>query len=137
MIWWLAFEKKPFQLWREIWIQVVDILLQLYIRSTYCNAKSAFWRVAPNFISLENEALKKNKKKHQFFVRNGNISSFLLGNVRFIIKGQLISEGLFGAFTFSQKTNENKSPSSKDKLFRSFFGRKWWHQKDISKLIDL
>ena len=31
MIWWLAFEKKPFQFWREIWIQVVAILLQLYI----------------------------------------------------------------------------------------------------------
>ena len=30
MIWWLAFEKKPFQFWREIWIQVVVILLQLY-----------------------------------------------------------------------------------------------------------
>ena len=39
-------------------------------------------------------------------------------------KGQLISKGLFGAFTFSQKTNENKSTSSKDELFRSFFGRK-------------
>ena len=35
MIWWLAFEKKPFQFWREIWIQVVVILLQLYILS--CN----------------------------------------------------------------------------------------------------
>ena len=30
MIWWLAFEKKTFQFWREIWIQVVVILLQLY-----------------------------------------------------------------------------------------------------------
>ena len=30
MIWWLAFEKKPFQFWREIWIQVVVILLHLY-----------------------------------------------------------------------------------------------------------
>ena len=30
MIWWLAFDKKPFQFWREIWIQVVVILLQLY-----------------------------------------------------------------------------------------------------------
>ena len=30
MIWWLVFEKKPFQFWREIWIQVVVILLQLY-----------------------------------------------------------------------------------------------------------
>ena len=25
MIWWLAFEKKPFQFWRGIWIQVVVI----------------------------------------------------------------------------------------------------------------
>ena len=24
MIWWLAFEKKPFQFWREIWTQVVN-----------------------------------------------------------------------------------------------------------------
>ena len=31
MIWWLAFEKKPFQFWQEIWIQVVVILLQLQI----------------------------------------------------------------------------------------------------------
>ena len=30
MIWWLTFEKKPFQFWREIWIQVIVILLQLY-----------------------------------------------------------------------------------------------------------
>ena len=28
--WWLIFEKKPFQFWREIWILVVVILLQLY-----------------------------------------------------------------------------------------------------------
>ena len=28
--WALAFEKKPLQFWREIWIQVVVILLQLY-----------------------------------------------------------------------------------------------------------
>ena len=32
MIWWLAFEKKPFQFWRKIWIQVVVILLQLYLK---------------------------------------------------------------------------------------------------------
>ena len=32
MIWWLAFEKKPFQFWREIWIQVVVILSQLYLQ---------------------------------------------------------------------------------------------------------
>ena len=30
MIWWLIFEKMPFLFWREIWIQVIVILLQLY-----------------------------------------------------------------------------------------------------------
>ena len=39
MIWRLAFEKKPFQFWREIWIQVVIILLQLYRQ----------WHLALNF----------------------------------------------------------------------------------------
>ena len=29
IIWWLIFEKKPFQFWREIWIWIVVILLQL------------------------------------------------------------------------------------------------------------
>ena len=41
-----------------------------------------------------------------------------------IYKGQVISKCLLGVYTFSQKTNENKSTSSKDELFRSFFGRK-------------
>jgi hypothetical protein len=30
IIWWLIFETKPNQFWQEIWIQVLDILLQLY-----------------------------------------------------------------------------------------------------------
>ena len=30
VIWWLIFEKKPFQFWQKIWIWVIDILLQLY-----------------------------------------------------------------------------------------------------------
>ena len=34
MICWLVFDKKPFQFWREIWIHVVVILLQLYIEYT-------------------------------------------------------------------------------------------------------
>ena len=33
MIWWLAFEKEPFQFWLEMWIQVVLILLQLKFQS--------------------------------------------------------------------------------------------------------
>ena len=36
MICWLIFEKKPFQFWQEIWIQVVVILLQLYILPEKC-----------------------------------------------------------------------------------------------------
>ena len=35
-------------------------------------------------------------------------------------KGQLISKCLFGVFTFFQKTNENKSTSSKVKFVCSF-----------------
>ena len=31
IIWWLIFEKRPFQFWREIWIWVVVILSKLYI----------------------------------------------------------------------------------------------------------
>ena len=38
-------------------------------------------------------------------------------------KGQLISKCLFGAFTFLQKTNKNKSISRKFKFARSYFGR--------------
>ena len=35
MIWWLAFEKKTFQFWQEIWIQVLVIHLQLYYVHSY------------------------------------------------------------------------------------------------------
>ena len=38
-------------------------------------------------------------------------------------KGQLISKCHFGAFTFFQKTNKNKSTSSKVEFVCSFFGR--------------
>ena len=38
-------------------------------------------------------------------------------------KGQLISKCLFGVFTFFQKTNKNKSTSSKVEFVPSFFGR--------------
>ena len=37
MIGWLAFEKKPFQYWKEISIQVIVILLQLYTKG--CSIK--------------------------------------------------------------------------------------------------
>ena len=45
-------------------------------------------------------------------------------------EGQLISKCLFVDFNFVQKTNEWIR-------FRSFFGRNWSQQKDISKLTDL
>ena len=40
-----------------------------------------------------------------------------------ITKGQLILKCLFGCFTFFQKTNKNKSTSSKVEFVRSFFGK--------------
>ena len=39
-----------------------------------------------------------------------------------VSKGQLISKCLFCVFNFFQKTNENKSHSSKIEFVRSFFG---------------
>ena len=42
----------------------------------------------------------------------------------YVAKGQIISKCLLGVCTFFQKTNEYMSTGSKDKLFRSFFGRK-------------
>ena len=38
-------------------------------------------------------------------------------------KGQIISKCLFGVFNFFQKTNKNKSHSSKNEFVRSFFGK--------------
>ena len=43
--------------------------------------------------------------------------------VKSLSKGQLISKCLFGIFKFFQKTNENKSHSSKVEFVCSFFGR--------------
>ena len=37
MIWWLAFEKKPFRFWREIWIQIQQIQLSIMIPN--------FWQI--------------------------------------------------------------------------------------------
>ena len=52
--------------------------------------------------------------------KSGEQKSFILMQNS---KGQLISKCLFGVFTFFQKTNENKSTSSKVEFVRSFFGR--------------
>ena len=48
-----------------------------------------------------------------------NTSSYIY----LLTKGQIISKSFFGVFTFFQKTNENKSTSSKVEFVRSFFGR--------------
>ena len=58
MIWWLALEKKPFQFWREIWIQVVVMLLQLYrwffFRSMYfvINQPKIWWLIFVRFTKI-------------------------------------------------------------------------------------
>ena len=55
MIWWLVFEKKPLQFWREIWIQVVVILLQLYefgISYKFCEPNVGFFFFLPTFSRL-------------------------------------------------------------------------------------
>ena len=49
-----------------------------------------------------------------------NLKSFL-SNLFFIVASSLST--LCGVFTFFQKTNENKSTSSKVELFLSFSGR--------------
>ena len=48
-------------------------------------------------------------------------------------KCQLISKGRFGILNSSKKRTKNSTMT----CFRSFFGRIWRHQKDISKLTDL
>ena len=49
----------------------------------------------------------------------------------YIPKGRLISKSLFCVFTFFQKTNENKSTSSKVEFVRSFFGRNFSWKKSF------
>ena len=46
-----------------------------------------------------------------------------LGGISTASKDQLISKSFFGVFNFFQKTNKNKSHSSKVEFIRSFFGR--------------
>ena len=45
MIWWIAFEKKQFKFWWEIWIQVVVILLQLYVIDSLGHASELCFRI--------------------------------------------------------------------------------------------
>ena len=53
-------------------------------------------------------------------------------------KGQLIPKSLIGVFSFLQKTNENKSQSSKIEFICSFFGGNVAQlEKIISILSDL
>ena len=68
-------------------------------------------------------------------IKDWNILS--QSDCRDIAKGQLISKCLFGVFTFFQKTNENKSTSSKNEFVCSFFWKKRRLEKIISNLSDL
>ena len=73
-------------------------------------------QVPPNemgyqFMTFQNVLL-PSSKKNEIFVRISTLAS----------KGQLISKCLFGVFNFLQKTNKNKSHSSKFEFFSSFFG---------------
>ena len=65
--------------------------------------------------------------KRKIFTCQSHPRTFEIGYV----KGQLISKCLFGVFTFFQKTNENKSTSSKVEFVRSFFGRNFGLKKSI------
>ena len=57
-------------------------------------------------------------------VHRGAICQFLFRWIYYCYsKGQSISKSLFGVFTFFQKTNKNKSTSSKVEFVRSFLGR--------------
>ena len=49
--------------------------------------------------------------------------------IRRHFKGQLILKWFFEVVDFLQKTNENKSHTSKKELFRSFFGGNRWPHK--------
>ena len=64
-------------------------------------------------------------------------SILILWNSFVFTKGQLISKCLFGVFNFLQKTNENKSDSSKIEFVCSFFGGNVSLKKIILILSDL
>ena len=87
MIWWLAFEKKPFQFWREIWIQVVVILLQLYFCSVlYDRSLTIGWNTF-------DDAKAKSKFYFQtlLVVRLRSVDKF---KSQIIVEPQMFSKGL-------------------------------------------
>ena len=75
--------------------------------------------------------------KSSAFLRKPQIFGAICLKILTLLKGQLISKCLFGVLTFFQKTNENKSTSSKTEFVRSFFGRNVGLKKIISNLSDL
>ena len=77
MIWWLPFEKKSFQFWREIWIQVI-VILSYYscahsiFQAVTVRPLSSAWtewsilnsrRASPNVV--------KNRRWQMYILRNG------------------------------------------------------------------
>ena len=64
IIWLLIFEKKPFQFWREIWIWVLVILLQLYLhrfwlrRDKECCSEEWCFRLTDNSSKTQTQAVR-------------------------------------------------------------------------------
>ena len=80
MIWCLAFEKKPFQFWRKIWIQVVVILLLLYCIAWLWCTKGVFKNFCCKSLLMQTPKLslttKKGEKDKGFHQRGFNRSLF-------------------------------------------------------------
>ena len=73
----------------------------------HCESKSGIWKILWEVIKVH---LRYNIEKEIYFLS------------KTCLKGQLISKCLFGVFNFLQKTNKNKSHSSKIEFLCSFFG---------------
>ena len=78
--------------------------------------------------ALSSQVNLQNQKKNSIMVWK---------NIFLFFKGHLISKWFFEVFDFLQKTNENKSHSSKVEFIRSFFGRNRWPPQKNFKLTDL
>ena len=62
MIWWLIFEKKPFQIWREIWIQVQ---LQIEFASILSFGFGVLKTAASEFFSIRSGVLMHESRKKE------------------------------------------------------------------------
>ena len=85
-----------------------------------------------SFISYS-EISCKNQQQHCF--RVFDLSNQLIWILIRWVKGQMISEGLFGVLEFSQKMNEQIRRSSRNEFVRSFFGRIRGYQKSFRNYL--